>query len=72
MATKISEMTAEELTALIESLIDRKLAEWLGDPDEGLELREEIRQRIIHQRQEHAIGRRGKPLTEIAARFKAE
>lgn len=44
MAT-IAEMTPEELRALIESIIEEKLLELLGDPDEGYALRKAVRER---------------------------
>jgi hypothetical protein len=72
MATTVAEMTTDELRAMLETLIDRKLAEWLGDPDEGLELKEELRERILRQRQEFAAGQQGRTLEEVSARFGLE
>jgi ethanolamine ammonia-lyase small subunit len=43
---KLKELTEEQLKALIEDTIEAKLQEYLGDPDEGLELREEVIQRL--------------------------
>jgi hypothetical protein len=37
MATKVSEMTTTELKEMIEMIIEQKLIELLGDPDEGRE-----------------------------------
>ena len=69
MPTIVAEMTTDELRAMIETLIDRKLTEWLGDPDAGLELKEELRERIVRQRQEFAAGNRGRSLEEVAQRI---
>lgn len=66
MATKIADMTSEDLRLLIETLIDRKLEEWFGDPDTGRELRDELRERIILQRKEFAAGKKGRSLQEVA------
>ncbi len=41
---KVSDMTVEEFTGLIESIIERKLGEYFNDPDEGLELKDELRE----------------------------
>ncbi|MBF0607153.1 MAG: hypothetical protein SFH39_07305 [Candidatus Magnetobacterium sp. LHC-1] len=41
---KVSDMTVEEFTGLIESIIERKLSEYFNDPDEGLELKDELRE----------------------------
>jgi hypothetical protein len=39
---KVTDLTVEQFTFLIEDIIDRKLEEYFGDPDEGLELRPEF------------------------------
>lgn len=39
---KISDLSIDEFTFLVEDIIDRKLEEYFGDPDEGLELRPEF------------------------------
>lgn len=65
MSTRVSDLTAEELNILIESAIDRKLAEWLGDPDEGLELQPELLERITRQRKAHAAGTHGRSLEDL-------
>jgi len=36
---KIAALTVEQFTFLVEDIIDRKLEEYFGDPDEGLEMR---------------------------------
>jgi len=72
MATRVADMTTDELGAMIEALIDRKLAEWLGDADEGLELREDLRERILRQRAHDEAGGRGKSLEELIERFESD
>ena len=39
---KLANLTVEQFTFLVEDIIDRKLEEYFGDPDEGLELRPEF------------------------------
>lgn len=46
MVTKVKKLTLDQLKMLIEEAIEEKLQEYLGDPDEGLELREEVVQRL--------------------------
>jgi len=41
----------------------------LGDPDEGLELREEIRERLLRQKKEVAAGKRGQELEDVAQKL---
>jgi hypothetical protein len=65
---KVADMTTDELQTMMETLIDRKMAEWIGDPDAGQELRPEIIASIERQRREYATGKRGKSLDEVAQR----
>ena len=69
MAARVADMTADELGAMIETLIDRKLAEWLGEPDAGLELQEGLRERILRQRDDYASGDRGTSIEELVKRY---
>jgi hypothetical protein len=63
----LSNMTADELTSLIDARVERKLEEILGDPDAGLELHEPLRQRLLDQHRRVAEGERGRPLDEVMA-----
>ena len=65
MATALSEMTKNELRELIESIIEQKLLDFLGDPDEGLPLRKAVHDRLLRQKKKVANGERGRPLKEI-------
>ncbi|MEW5717155.1 MAG: hypothetical protein AB1817_00870 [Chloroflexota bacterium] len=67
-APRVGDLTLDEFRAMIESVIDRKMAEWM-DPDAGLELRPEIVASIERQRKEYAAGKHGKSLDEVAARL---
>jgi len=65
----IVQMTQDEfkemLEGVVEETVERKLLEILGDPDEGLEIRSEVRERLLRQRQEVVGGERGRPLEDI-------
>ena len=39
MATTVSQMTRSELKEMIEEIIEQKLLELVGDPDEGLPIK---------------------------------
>jgi len=69
---KVADMTTDELQTMMETLIDRKMSEWIGDPDAGLELRPEIIASIERQRREYATGKHGKSLDEVAQRFELD
>jgi len=65
MAT-VAQMTKKELEEMIGTVVERKLLELLGDPDEGLPVRESLRKRLIRQRQAVAKGVRGQSLDKVA------
>ncbi|MEW6684872.1 MAG: hypothetical protein AB1393_01520 [Candidatus Edwardsbacteria bacterium] len=58
-------MTKKELKEIIETSIEQKLLELLGDPDEGLEIRKSVRERLLRQKKAVAAGERGKPFEDI-------
>ena len=39
---KVTELTVEELKIILDDIIDEKMLEWFGDPDEGLELKPQV------------------------------
>jgi len=43
---KLGSLSREELKALIKEAVEEALVELLGDPDEGFELRPEVRERL--------------------------
>lgn len=65
----IAQMTKEELRKMIESIIEEKLLELLGDPDEGLPIRKTIRERLVRQKEAVARGERGEPFEEVIQRL---
>ena len=65
MAATVAQMTKRELREMMETLIEQKLIELLGDPDEGLEIRKSVRDRLLRQRKAVAAGERGKPFEDV-------
>jgi hypothetical protein len=65
-------MTKEELREMIEMSIEQKLLEILGDPDEGLEIRQSVRDRLLRQREAVAAGERGQPFDDVVQRLGLE
>ena len=57
MAT-VSQMTTDELKQMIGELIEQKLLELVGDPDEGLPIRKALRDRLLRQKKAVARGER--------------
>ena len=65
MGTTITQMTKEELKELIESIVEQKMLELIGDPDEGVSMREDLLKRLKRQKDLVARGKRGKPLESV-------
>jgi hypothetical protein len=55
-------MTKGDLGEMIETIVEQKLFEFLGDPDEGLPIRKSERDRLLRQKQAVVGGQRGEPL----------
>lgn len=72
MGTTVGDMTPGELKTMIEAIIEEKLAEMLGDPDQGLDLREDLRERLLRQKQAVAAGERGEAVDDVARRLGVE
>jgi len=72
MAARVAQMTKGELREMIENVVEQKLLELLGDPDEGLPIRKSVRDRLMRQKRAVAKGDRGEPLEEAARRLRLE
>jgi len=72
MARTVGQMTQEELKQLIGAIVEEKLTELVGDPDEGLPLRESLRRRLVRQKKSVASGERGEPLDNVVQRLGLE
>ena len=67
MSSTAAEMSRDELREIIESSIERKLAEFFSDPDAGLEINESLRKQLLRQEEDFEQGHRGKPFTDVVA-----
>ena len=72
MTTTVAQMSKDELRELIEASVEQKLLELLGDPDEGLEIRKSVRDRLLRQRKAVAAGERGEAFEDVVRRLKLE
>ena len=59
MPTTIAQMTKKEFAQMLSTVVEQKLVELLGDPDEGLVLKETLRKRLVRQTNLVAKGERG-------------
>ena len=61
MESIVAKMTKKELREMIETAIEQKLVQLLGDPDEGLPIRKAVRDRLLRQKRAVSRGERGEP-----------
>ncbi|TKB69537.1 MAG: hypothetical protein E8D47_00425 [Nitrospira sp.] len=69
MAATVARMTKHELKEIIESTVEQKLLELLGDPDQDLVLKKAVKGRLLRQRKAVASGQRGESLSVIVKRL---
>jgi hypothetical protein len=72
MSTTVAQMTKDELQEMIGAVVEQKLVELLGDPDDGLSLKKSVRDQLERQMAAVARGERGKPLEEVIRRLGLE
>lgn len=70
MAATVAKMTKLELKEIIESTVERKLLQLLGDPDQGLVLKKAFKDRLVRQRKAVVAGERGESLAVMAKRLR--
>jgi len=69
MEMQVKEMTVEQLTDLIRHTVEQCLDEYFGDPDEGKEIKEEVKQQLIESLNRTKAGERGIPLDEAVKKL---
>lgn len=69
MTNTVAQMSKDELRELIEESIENKLLELLEDPDRGLELKKEVRERLRRSFAAEERGERGISAEELAKRL---
>ena len=62
---KVSQLTVEQLKLLIQEAIEEKFQELFGDPDEGLELKEEVKERLRRSLTAMEYGEKGIPIEQV-------
>jgi hypothetical protein len=65
MSNTVAHMSKRELTRIISNVVEQKLVELFGDPDEGLSMKENLRKRLLRQKRAVAKGDRGTGLASI-------
>ena len=72
MGATVGQMGKDELKEMIEAIVEQKLLELLGDPDEGLPIRASVRDRLLRQEQAVAAGERGDAFEDVVRQLGAE
>jgi hypothetical protein len=65
MSPTVAHMTKDELQELIGAVVEQKLVELLGDPDEGLPLKKALQDRLARQMAAVAAGEHGERLEDV-------
>jgi hypothetical protein len=65
----VRELSVEELKALIGEVVEEKLREMLGDPDEGLALRPDTQERLLKSLNQPKESRQTVSAPEVARRL---
>jgi vacuolar-type H+-ATPase subunit E/Vma4 len=65
----VRDLSLEELKSLIDEVVEEKLREMLGDPDEGLSLRPDIQERLIKSLKQPKESRQTVSAPEVARRL---
>ena len=65
----VKDLSVEDLRKLIGDVLEEKLRELLGDPDAGLLLRPEIRERLLRTLNQPQDSRQTIPAGEVARRL---
>jgi hypothetical protein len=65
MSGTVAQMSKRELTQFSSNVVEQKLVELFGDPDEGLSMKKNLRKRLFRQRKAVTKGDRKSDLTTI-------
>ena len=69
LSVKVSQMTDVELRLLIDEIVEEKLLALLGDDEENLPLKEDLRKRLLDQKENVKKGDRGEAFEDVVSRL---
>jgi hypothetical protein len=72
MSVTVAQMSKDELKDMIAITVEEKVMELLGDPDEGLEVRKSVWERLLRQKKAVVAGERGQSIKDVADRLGLE
>ena len=62
----VRDLTIDQFKALVHEALEEALMDLLGDPDEGLQLREEVTDKVLASLARTQRGEKGIPAEEVA------
>ena len=65
MSSTVVQVSKQALTKLISNVVERKLVELFGDPDDGLTMKQNLRKRLLRQKRAVEKGDRGTDLPSV-------
>jgi len=65
----VGQMTVRELEGVVEKVVEEKVYELIGDPDQGLDLRESVKRRLRRTIRDEKKRKPGIPAKEVAKRL---
>jgi len=65
MSSTVVQVSKQELTQIISNVVEQKLVELFGDPDDGLTMKQNLRKRLLRQKRAVEKGDRGTDLSSI-------
>ncbi|MBI4189546.1 MAG: hypothetical protein HY525_03290 [Betaproteobacteria bacterium] len=68
----VKDLSIDQLRSLIAEVVEEKFRELLGDPDEGLTLRPEVRERLLKSLNLPRDSRQTTPAADVAAQLGLE
>jgi hypothetical protein len=69
MPATIAHMTKQEFAQMLSTVVEQKLVELFGDPDDGLVLKETLRRRLLRQTKAVSKGERGDNFVSVRKRL---
>lgn len=65
MPSTVAQMSKKELAQVISNVVEQKLIELFGDPDEDVSMKDTLRKRLVRQKKMVAKGERGNNLASV-------
>jgi hypothetical protein len=65
MSSTVVQVSKQKFTSIIANVVEQKLIELIGDPDDGLTMKQNLRKRLLKQKRSVEKGERGTDLSSV-------